>query len=76
MDDIIRNLRREEHAAGHPFMINDPSLPKGQFYHEYPDGRISIEHQVTEDGGSRFEVIRWLASTEAEAVKSKYGLHE
>lgn len=73
-DEVIWELRKQDHAAGHPFMINDTTLAKGQFYYEYPDGRISIEHLIMDGENSHFEVVRWLNPEETEAVRLKYGL--
>lgn len=38
----VRKLRDETLSQGNPFMIYNKSLPKGQYYMEYPDGKIKI----------------------------------
>jgi hypothetical protein len=70
--DFIKRLRIENFRKGYHFLIYDTSLPSGQTYVEYPDGRINIEYLI--DSTNHFEIVQQLDQKQADAIRIKYGL--
>ena len=70
--DAVRLLRKQKHRLGHPFMINLNSLPKGQFYLEYPDGSITLA-RINFDN-KEYEVIQKLATSQVDELKKSLNL--
>ena len=70
--DAVRLLRKQKHRLGHPFMINLNSLPKGQFYLEYPDGSITLA-RINFDN-KEYEVIQKLAASQVDELKKSLNL--
>jgi hypothetical protein len=68
----VRMLRKQKHRLGHPFMINLNSLPKGQFYLEYPDGSITLS--CINFNTKEYEIIRQLSTLEIEQLKAQLNL--
>ena len=70
--DAVRLLRKQKHRLGQPFMINLNSLPKGQFYLEYPDGSIELA-RINFDN-KEYEVIQKLAAPQLDELKKSLNL--
>lgn len=70
--DFIKRLRIENFRKGYHFLIGDPSLPTGQTYVEYPDGRINIEYLI--DSTCCFEIVKQLNKKQADTIRVKHGL--
>ena len=70
----IRNLRIKNFSKGLPFLILSESLPAGQVYKEFADGRIEIQ-EVTSDGNKfQTSVIKVLNSKQSDSIRKSYGL--
>jgi hypothetical protein len=68
----VMQLRKNELAAGNPFMIYSKGLPPVHGYLEYPDGSIDI---VTIAPNARsFVTVRKLSAAEAQAVRNQFNL--
>jgi len=72
--EIIKQLRHDDLAEGHCFMVFDDDLPDGQAYYEYPDGQISIEQLNQDNLDLPRIVIRELSFDEVEMVKRKHDI--
>ena len=70
--DAVRQLRIQKHKLGQPFMINLNSLPKGQFYLEYPDGSITLSAINFEN--YEYQTIQQLEYAEIAALKTSLNL--
>jgi hypothetical protein len=70
--NAVRLLRKQKHKLGHPFMINLNSLPKGQFYLEYPDGSVTLS--VINFDNNEYQTIRQLNAAEIAALKTSLNL--
>jgi hypothetical protein len=70
--DAVRLLRRQKHKLGQPFMINLNSLPKGQFYLEYPDGSITLSTINFEN--YEYQTIHQLSNAEIVVLKTSLNL--
>jgi hypothetical protein len=68
----VRMLRLQKHKMGHPFMINLNSLPKGQFYLEYPDGSVTLS--IINFENKEYQTIRQLKASEITALKASLNL--
>lgn len=68
----VAQLRQDELAAGLPFMLGSAGLPAGQFYFEYPDGRIAVVRYP--QTRARHEVVRWLDDAEAARMREALGV--
>ena len=68
----VRMLRKTKHKLGHPFMINLNSLPRGQFYLEYPDGSITLSTINFEN--YQYHTIHQLNTAEITALKTSLNL--
>jgi hypothetical protein len=70
--DAVKKLRIDKLSHGKPFMINVRSLPSGQCYLEYPNGKIVL---ATYSSKSRdFITIRELPTEESTALREKFDL--
>lgn len=58
----VETLRQDELEAGLPFMLGNVGLPAGQFYFEYPDGRIAVVRYP--QTRKAHQVLRWLSEEE------------
>lgn len=68
----VATLRRDELAAGRPFMLGNTGLPAGQFYFEYPDGGIAVVRYP--QSRARHAVVRRLGENEAARLREALGL--
>jgi hypothetical protein len=68
----VKRLRKQELAAGFPFMINSKDLPSTQSYMEYPDGTINIVTVATDKHS--FDTVRKLSDDEAQVLRNRFGL--
>lgn len=68
----VTTLRQDELAAGLPFMLGNAGLPAGQFYFEYPDGRIAVVRYL--QTRAKHEVLRWLDEDEAARLREALGV--
>jgi len=68
----VKRLRKNELAAGFPFMINSKELPSGQSYMEYPDGANSIVTVATDKRS--FDTVRKLSDKVARAIRDHFNL--
>lgn len=74
LTDVYRELRLKNFGKNLPFLILSETLPEGQIYREFSDGRIEI-HEVYSEGsdiGSR--LISTLTPENAEKVRLENGL--
>ncbi|OLY94563.1 hypothetical protein [Cnuella takakiae] len=67
-DEIIKQLRLADLAAGHPFLYHSNLLPDGQVFFEYPNGSFQVE---TRTGTGTFQVIRPATIQEITALKQE-----
>lgn len=68
----VATLRRDELAAGQPFMLGNAGLPVGQFYFEYPDGRLAVVRYP--HSRASHEVVRWLDEDQAARLRETLNL--
>lgn len=68
----VTTLRQDELAAGQPFMIGNDGLPAGQFFFEYPDGRMAVVRYP--QTRAKHEVLRWLDEEEAARLREALGV--
>lgn len=66
----IRQLRKQKHKLGRPFMINTDDLPSDQCYLEFPDGSIKI----AKAGVADFIIIGELDYLKAKMLKQELNL--
>lgn len=70
----IRNLRRRNFSKGLPFLLLSETLPEGQVYKEFADGRIEIQEVVSAGGDFRTRVVKVFKGTKADGIRKQYGL--
>lgn len=70
----IRNLRAKNFSKDLPFLILSESLPKGQVYKEFADGRIEIQEVTSTGNKFQTRVIKVLNSMQADSIRKSYGL--
>ena len=70
----IRNLRVKNFSKDLPFLILSETLPEGQVYKEFADGRIEIQEVAS--AGKKFStrVIKVLKGMQADSIRKTYGL--
>jgi len=67
-------LRQSKFNAGQPFQILSKKLPSDQYYLEYVDGKIIIEHIKIIGGHVTATTVRELTQVEAFKIRREYGL--
>lgn len=70
--EAIATLRRDELANGLPFMLGNAGLPAGQFFFEYPDGRIAVARYPRTHAAH--QVVRWLTEEESARMRLELGV--
>jgi hypothetical protein len=70
-NDAVKQLRRNKHAHGLPFMINAQELAANECYLEYPDGKVILVALQT-DSDRDFTIIRELSITEASRIRNDF----
>jgi hypothetical protein len=68
----VRQLRKNKLAQGHPFMINQNTLPDGQCYLEFPDGAIKLV--FLDKPQQDFAVIKVLSAKERASLRKSLRL--
>jgi len=70
----IRNLRANNFRKDLPFLILSESLPEGQVYKEFADGRIEIQEVASAGKNFRTRVIKVITRIQADRIRKSYGL--
>lgn len=70
----VRKLRDETLLQGNSFMIYNENLPKGQYYMEYPDGKIkivSVSRKLND-----FVIESELSQQQADQIRSTFNFKQ
>jgi hypothetical protein len=70
----IRNLRATNFSKNLPFLILSESLPDGQVYKEYADGRIEIQEVASIGKSFHTRVVKVFKGMQADSIRKTYGL--
>jgi len=70
----LKGIRSRNFSRDLPFLILSDTLPDGQVYREFPDGRIELQEVFSVGSAFKYRVLRVLRAAEAEVVRKMYGL--
>jgi hypothetical protein len=70
----IKQIRSVNFSRNLPFLILSDTLPDGQVYREFADGRIELQQVSTTGAKFQYKVLRTLLASEADKVRRAYGL--
>jgi hypothetical protein len=70
----IRNLRKRNFSIGLPFLLLSETLPEGQVYKEFPDGRIELQEVAFAGKDFRTRVAKVFKGTQADGIRKQYGI--
>lgn len=72
--NTIKTLRLRNFSNNLPFLMLSESLPNGQSYLEFPDGKITIHKVLARGSTIGTRTVRTLGSREADQIRKQYGL--